>query len=951
MKSVKKSISCLLMVFLVMTAALFFMPARETHAAGGVYAKLISLKSKFPDGKYWNHIVPASEAGHDCTNEAYANSYTSTPCKAHRSATAAAAGDYDCNYFDGGIQCCGFAKKIFYDVFGERESSNSLIRRTDTANLKVGDYVAINSESHYCIALSVSGSTFSVVECNLDQSGASYNCMIKWGYNTYNKSQITYFVRSSKYDAVDNTVVDPSVSWSDYSKKEIKEGKIVLAKTATLSGADMNSVSTVGIDIYNSGGTLVKSKEETPDRSGGTYVHMWYDVSSELGLSITPGTVYKYSFWVKINGKKYESTRETVTCPPVYTVKFDSQGGTSVSNMTVGKNQTISTLPTSTRSGYTLDGWYTATTGGTKLTTSTKITGNITYYAQWKKNTYTVSLSTVSNGTASLSKTSAAEGDEITVTTNPATGYTLDKITVNGTAISGNKFTMPAKATTVAVTFKKISYTVSLGTVTNGTAGLSKTSANYGDEITVTANPASGYTLDQITVNGTAISGNKFTMPAKNTTVVVTFKKSSFTITLGTVSNGTANLSKTSANEGEEITITATPASGYELDSIKVNGTAISGNKFTMPAKNTTVEVAFKEKVHTLTKVAGKAATCTEDGNITYYVCKDTDCGCKKIYSDADGKNEISLTDTVLPATGHDCEKVAAKEATCTEEGHLAYWKCTKCGKMFADADGKNEISAVNVTVEALGHDIDHIDYVNEKPATYKEDGHKGYYLCPRCGKKFKDPNCKVPVTDADLLIPKLGAAVQGEEATVDNLKYQVTYQATDGTGTVTVIGVDTKTASVSVPANVEIKGNTYKVNVIGPSAFAKNTVLTNLYIGANVTAIADNAFNGCSQLVKVSGGANLKSIGSKAFAGCPKLKSFKLSSKVLWKIGPYAFSGDKSLKTIYIKSTTKITKSGVKKSLKGSKVKTVKVKKSKVKKYKKYFKKSNSGRKVKVKK
>ena len=165
------------------------------------------------------------------------------------------------------------------------------------------------------------------------------------------------------------------------------------------------------------------------------------------------------------------------------------------------------------------------------------------------------------------------------------------------------------------------------------------------------------------------------------------------------------------------------------------------------------------------------------------------------------------------------------------------------------------------------------------------------------------------------------------------------------------MIGVDTKTASVSIPANVEIKGNTYKVNVIGPSAFAKNTVLTNLYIGANVTAIADNAFNGCSQLVKVSGGANLKSIGSKAFAGCPKLKSFKLSSKVLWKIGPYAFSGDKSLKTICIKSTTKITKSGVKKSLKGSKVKTVKVKKSKVKKYKKYFKKSNSGRKVKVKK
>jgi hypothetical protein len=71
----------------------------------------------------------------------------------------------------------------------------------------------------------------------------------------------------------------------------------------------------------------------------------------------------------------------------------------------------------------------------------------------------------------------------------------------------------------------------------------------------------------------------------------------------------------------------------------------------------------------------------------------------------------------------------------------------------------------------------------------------------------------------------------------------------------------------------------------------------------------------------------------------------------VLNKIGPQAFYKDSKLKTISIKKTTKLTKSGVKKSLKGSKVKTVKVKKSKIWKYRKYFKKSNSGRKVRVKK
>ena len=68
-------------------------------------------------------------------------------------------------------------------------------------------------------------------------------------------------------------------------------------------------------------------------------------------------------------------------------------------------------------------------------------------------------------------------------------------------------------------------------------------------------------------------------------------------------------------------------------------------------------------------------------------------------------------------------------------------------------------------------------------------------------------------------------------------------------------------------------------------------------------------------------------------------------------KIGTKAFYKDGKLKTLNMNNTTKLTKKGVKKSLKGSSVKTVKVKKSKVKKYKKYFTKKNCGRKVKVKK
>ena len=46
---------------------------------------------------------------------------------------------------------------------------------------------------------------------------------------------------------------------------------------------------------------------------------------------------------------------------------------------------------------------------------------------------------------------------------------------------------------------------------------------------------------------------------------------------------------------------------------------------------------------------------------------------------------------------------VAEKAATCTEDGYEAYWKCEGCDKLFSDAEGKNEITAP-VTVKAKGH-------------------------------------------------------------------------------------------------------------------------------------------------------------------------------------------------------------------------------------------------------
>ena len=199
-----------------------------------------------------------------------------------------------------------------------------------------------------------------------------------------------------------------------------------------------------------------------------------------------------------------------------------------------------------------------------------------------------------------------------------------------------------------------------------------------------------------------------------------------------------------------------------------------------------------------------------------------------------------------------------------------------------------------------------------------------------------------------------------GEQFNEGNLSYIVTNPSVGGTsGTVAVYALGAADEKIVVPNTVthsKDKGYTnvtYKVTKITTSVSQYNDTLAlkNLVIGSNVSVIADGAFANCQNLVSVTGGAGLKAIGSNAFANCPKLKVFTINSKVLYRIGASAFYADKALVTLNLKKTTKLTKSGVKNSLKGSSVKTVKVKKSKLKKYKKFFKKKNSGRGVKVKK
>ena len=158
-----------------------------------------------------------------------------------------------------------------------------------------------------------------------------------------------------------------------------------------------------------------------------------------------------------------------------WAITFDANGGSvtpeSAKTNAEGK---LTSLPTPTRSGsYSFDGWYTAASGGTKVTTSYQFTADTTVYAHWTYtggsssgggvSTYTITLESTKNGAVTVAPKTASKGTTVTLTVEPDKGYTLETITVtdkNGDEIAlTNKgdgkytFKMPGSKVTVKATF------------------------------------------------------------------------------------------------------------------------------------------------------------------------------------------------------------------------------------------------------------------------------------------------------------------------------------------------------------------------------------------------------------------------------------------------------------------------------------------------------------------
>ena len=260
-----------------------------------------------------------------------------------------------------------------------------------------------------------------------------------------------------------------------------------------------------------------------------------------------------------------------------------SNGGT-VSGAGAYNHGASCTLSATANTGYTFVKW---TKNGSQVSTSANYTFTVTeageYVAHFSLNSYNVNATAnPSNGGTVSGAGTYNHGASCTLTATANTGYTFTNWTENGTQVSTNPsytFTIEGGRNLVA-NFTVISYSITVSAnPSNGGTALGGGTYTYGQNCTLTATAATGYTFVKWTKNGTQVSTNAsypFVVTA-SASYVAHFQANSYTIIVTASPSAGGMVSGGGIYTYSQLcTVHATVNSGYAFTNWTVNGSQVS---------------------------------------------------------------------------------------------------------------------------------------------------------------------------------------------------------------------------------------------------------------------------------------------------------------------------------------------------------------------------------------
>ncbi len=462
--------------------------------------------------------------------------------------------------------------------------------------------------------------TFTVVTSSNPTAGGSTS-----GGGTYNygASATVTATPATGYQFVNWVEGGTAVSTSANYTFTVSANRTLVANFSLITFTVATSLSPAGGGTANGAGSYGYGTSVTVSsttNTGYTFVN-W----TEGGTVVSSSASYTFT----LNANRTLVANFSLNTYAVVISSSPTTGGTTSGGGTFnyGTSVTVSATPST---GYTFVNW---TESGTVVSANTShsftLSTDRTFVANFSLQTYTVT--TTSSPTAGGTASGGGiynYGASAIVTATPETGYQFVNWTEGGAAVSTNAsytFTVNASRTLLA-NFSLVNYTVS--TSSSPAAGGSTSGAgtySYGTSATITATPTAGYLFANWTEGGTVVSTNNsyaFTVTG-NRAIVANFSLITHSVsTSSSPSAGGTTSGGGTYNPGISVTVTATPASGYQFLNWTEGGIAVSTNpSYTFLVYAGRTLVATFQSINFITIIAlsnpGGGGTTTGAGTYT----------------------------------------------------------------------------------------------------------------------------------------------------------------------------------------------------------------------------------------------------------------------------------------------------------------------------------------------
>ena len=198
-----------------------------------------------------------------------------------------------------------------------------------------------------------------------------------------------------------------------------------------------------------------------------------------------------YDFTAPVRGDMTLYAKWTIN---TYTVSFDSIGGSSVDEKTADYNTVVTQPENPTKMGYTFGGWYTDEACKNAYDFAAPVRGDMTLYAKWTINTYTVSFDSI--GGSSVDEKTVDYNTAVTQPENPTKmGYTFEGWYTDEACKNAYDFTAPVRGDmTLYAKWTINTYKISFDSL--GGSSIDAKTTDYNTTITKPENPTkTGYTF------------------------------------------------------------------------------------------------------------------------------------------------------------------------------------------------------------------------------------------------------------------------------------------------------------------------------------------------------------------------------------------------------------------------------------------------------------------------